>query len=221
LEVEVMHIILMGPPGAGKGTQAALLSQREVIPHISTGEIFRGHMAKGTPLGQLAKGYVDGGKYVPDDVTNAMVKDRLSQDDCKRGFILDGYPRTTAQAQALEVMCAELGLHLDGVVKIEIPEALLVERAEGRRVCRNCGATYHVKFNPPQVAGVCDKCGGELYQRSDDSGSMVSIRLKEYHDKTADVLAYYRGRGMVRFVDGDQPVDAVTAAIKEAVVGAR
>ncbi|HYF93587.1 MAG TPA: adenylate kinase [Symbiobacteriaceae bacterium] len=216
-----MHIILMGPPGAGKGTQAARLAQSEAIPHISTGDIFRGNMAQGTPLGKLAKEYVDAGKYVPDDVTNAMVKDRLSQDDCRKGFILDGYPRTTSQAVSLADMLDELGLHLDGVVMIEIPEFLLVERAEGRRVCRNCGATFHVKFNPPKVPGVCDRCGGELYQRSDDTAGMVTIRLKEYHDKTADVLSFYRNKGIVRTVDGDQSMEQVTAAIKEAVVGAK
>lgn len=216
-----MHIILMGPPGAGKGTQAALLAKAEAIPHISTGDIFRANMSQGTPLGKLAKEYVDAGKYVPDDVTNAMVKDRLSQDDCRRGFILDGYPRTTAQAQALEETLSDLGLPLSGVVMIEVPDSLLVERAEGRRVCRNCGATFHVKFNPPKAAGVCDKCGGELYQRSDDSAAMVTIRLQEYHSKTADVLNYYRNKGMVRSVNGDQPMETVTAAIKEAVMGAQ
>lgn len=212
-----MHIILMGPPGAGKGTQAALLAQVEGIPHISTGEIFRGHMRQGTPLGRVAKEYVDAGKYVPDDVTNAMVKERLAQDDCRKGFILDGYPRTSLQAIALESMLDELELPLNGVVMIELPDTLLVERAEGRRVCRHCGATFHVKFNPPKVPGVCDKCGGELYQRSDDSASMVTIRLQEYHSKTEEVLKYYRSQGRVRTVDGDQPMESVTAAIKEAV----
>jgi adenylate kinase len=216
-----MHIILMGPPGAGKGTQAALLAKAEGIPHISTGDIFRANMGQGTPLGKLAKGYVDAGKYVPDDVTNAMVKDRLSQDDCIKGFILDGYPRTTAQAQALEETLADLNLPLAGVVMIDMPDSLLVERAEGRLVCRSCGATFHVKFNPPKVAGVCDNCGGELYQRSDDSAAMVTIRLQEYHGKTADVLNYYRNKGMVRSVNGNRPMETVTAAIKEAVMGAK
>lgn len=212
-----MHIILMGPPGAGKGTQAALLAQQEQIPHISTGDIFRANMSQGTPLGRLAKEYVDAGKYVPDDVTNAMVKDRLSQPDCRRGFLLDGYPRTSDQAAALDAMLRELELPLDGVINIEVPDALLVERAEGRRVCRKCGATYHVKFNPPATAGVCDKCGGELYQRSDDTAQKVTVRLQEYHSKTEPVLEYYRQRGLVRSVDGDQPMQAVTAAIKRAV----
>lgn len=212
-----MHIILMGPPGAGKGTQAALLAEQERIPHISTGDIFRANMSQGTPLGRLAKEYVDAGKYVPDDVTNAMVKDRLSQPDCRRGFLLDGYPRTTDQAAALEAMLKELDLPLDGVINIEVPDALLVERAEGRRVCRKCGATYHVKFNPPPREGVCGKCGGELYQRSDDTAEKVTVRLQEYHSKTEPVLEYYRKRGLVRSIDGDQPMQAVTAAIKRAV----
>lgn len=212
-----MHIILMGPPGAGKGTQAALLAEQESIPHISTGDIFRANMSQGTPLGKTAKAYVDAGKYVPDDVTNAMVKDRLAQDDSRKGFILDGYPRTSDQAMALERMLGDLGLSLDGVVYIDVPDRLLVERAEGRRVCKGCGATYHVKFNPPKVADVCDKCGGELYQRSDDSAEKVLVRLQEYHGKTAQVLDWYRGKGLVKTVDGDKPMDVVTGAIKEAV----
>lgn len=214
-----MHIILMGPPGAGKGTQAALLAQQESIPHISTGDIFRANMGQGTPLGKLAKQYVDAGLYVPDDVTNAMVKDRLAQDDCRKGFILDGYPRTPDQADALSAMLADLGLSLDVVVNIEVPDDLLVERAEGRRVCRTCGATYHVKFNQPAKPGVCDNCGGELYQRSDDTAAKVSVRLNEYHSRTAQVLQYYKEKGLVRKVDGDQPMEAVTSAIKAAVNG--
>lgn len=212
-----MHIILMGPPGAGKGTQAALLAEQEQIPHISTGDIFRANMGQGTPLGKLAKQYVDAGKFVPDDVTNAMVKDRLAQDDCKKGFILDGYPRTADQAQALAGVLADLSLSLDGVVKIDVPDPLLVERAEGRRVCRSCGATYHVKFNPPAVPGVCDKCGGELYQRSDDTAEKLQVRLTEYHQQTAPVLEYYQSKGLVKTVNGDQPMESVTAAIKKAV----
>jgi len=207
----------MGPPGAGKGTQAARLAEQEKIPHISTGDIFRANMSQGTPLGKLAKEYVDAGKYVPDDVTNAMVKDRLGQDDCERGFILDGYPRTTDQAVALEGMLAELGHKLDAVVYIEVPDSLLVGRAEGRRVCRSCGATFHVTSNPPKAAGVCDKCGGELYQRSDDSAEKVTVRLNEYHSKTAQVLEYYRAKGLVKTVNGDQSMEAVTQAIKKAV----
>jgi adenylate kinase len=212
-----MHIILMGPPGAGKGTQATLLASQQAIPHISTGDIFRANLQQGTPLGLEVKKYLDAGKYVPDELTNAIVKDRLAQPDCQKGFILDGFPRTTDQAGALEAMLQDLGLKLDGVVKIDVPDELLVERAEGRRVCKSCGATYHVKFNPPKVEGTCDKCGGELYQRSDDNAEKVAVRLQEYHGKTAPVLAFYMEKGLVKTVNGDQPMDAVTAAIVEAV----
>ncbi len=212
-----MHIILMGPPGAGKGTQAALLAETEQIPHISTGDIFRANVGQGTPLGKLAKEYMDAGVYVPDDVTNAMVKDRLAQDDCKKGFILDGYPRTPDQASALAGMLAELGLKLDAVVNIAVPDELLVERAVGRRVCKACGATYHVKFNAPAVEGVCDKCGGALAQRSDDQADKVTVRLQEYHGKTTPLLEYYAQQGLVKAVDGNQAMEAVTALIKEAV----
>ncbi len=215
-----MRIILMGPPGAGKGTQAALLAEQESIPHISTGDIFRANMSQGTELGKLAKSFVDAGKLVPDDVTNAMVKDRLAKDDCKKGFILDGFPRSSDQAAALEQMLTDLGATLDAVVKIDVPDSLLVERAEGRRVCRSCGATYHIKFNPPQKEGVCDKCGGELYHRSDDYAEKVAVRLSEYHNSTRPVLEYYESKGMVKTVDGDQPMDVVTAEIKKIVKGA-
>lgn len=212
-----MHIILMGPPGAGKGTQAVRLAAQEGIPHISTGDIFRANMSQGTPLGKLAKEYVDAGKYVPDDVTNGMVRDRLAQDDCKKGFILDGYPRTLEQAEALKAMLADLGLTLDAVVNIDVPDELLVDRAVGRRVCRSCGATYHVVYNAPQKEGVCDKCGGELYQRSDDQAEKVTVRLQEYHGKTAPLLDYYARQGLVKVVDGNRPMEEVTAGIKEAV----
>jgi len=212
-----VHIILMGPPGAGKGTQAALLAEQEQIPHISTGDIFRANVGQGTPLGKLAKEYMDAGKYVPDDVTNAMVKDRLAQADCQKGFILDGYPRTPDQANALAGMLADLGLKLDAVVNIAVPDELLVERAVGRRVCKSCGATYHVKFNPPSTEGVCDKCGGALVQRSDDQAEKVTVRLDEYHGKTAPLLEFYDKQGLVKSVDGNQAMEAVTALIKEAV----
>lgn len=214
-----MHIILMGPPGAGKGTQAALLASQETIPHISTGDIFRANMKQGTPLGLEAKKYVDAGQYVPDSVTNGMVRDRLAQADCKKGFILDGYPRTPDQAQELERMLAELGMSLDAVINITVPDELLVDRAVGRRVCRSCGATYHVQFNAPQVAGLCDKCGGELYQRSDDEAEKVTVRLNLYHTQTAPLLDFYGQKGLVKVVDGDQPMEVVTVGIKAAVKG--
>jgi len=212
-----VHIILMGPPGAGKGTQATLLADQDGIPHISTGDIFRANLSQGTPLGLLAKGYMDAGKYVPDDVTNAIVKDRLAKDDCKKGFILDGFPRTADQAVTLDAMLSDLQLTLKAVINIEVPDSLLVERAEGRRVCRNCGSTYHIKFSPAKTGLVCDRCDGELYQRSDDNAEKVSIRLQEYHGKTAPVLDYYRAKGLVKAVNGDQSMETVTALIKKAV----
>lgn len=211
------RLLIVGPPGAGKGTQAVRLAAQEGIPHISTGDIFRANMSQGTPLGKLAKEYVDAGKYVPDDITNGMVKERLAQDDCKKGFILDGYPRTLEQAEALGKMLDELGLRLDAVINITVPDELLVDRAVGRRVCRQCSATYHVKYNPPQKEGVCDKCGGELYQRSDDQAEKVTVRLQEYHSKTAPLLDYYARQGLVKVVDGNRPMEEVTAGIKEAV----
>lgn len=210
----------MGPPGAGKGTQASALAQLEAIPHISTGDIFRANISQGTPLGKQAKEFIDAGKYVPDDVTNAMVNDRLGQDDCRKGFILDGYPRTVDQAVALEGMLARLNLNLDGVVYIDVPDTLLVERAVGRRMCK-CGATYHIRMNPPKVAGICDRCGGELYHRSDDTAETVQVRLHEYHTKTEAVLEYFEKKGKVVRVNGVQTVDNVTASIKKAVKQAK
>lgn len=214
-----MRIILMGPPGAGKGTQAEVLVREEGIPQISTGDIFRANMKEGTPLGRLAKEYVDAGKLVPDEVTSAMVKDRLAKPDCANGFILDGFPRTAAQADALNVLLGELGVKLDAVVEVTVPDSLLVDRVVGRRVCRNCGATYHVRYNKPEVEGKCDQCGGELYQRSDDNEEKIVTRLQEYHNNTAPLIGYYREKGLLKTVDGDQPLEKVTADIREAVKG--
>lgn len=215
-----MRIILMGPPGAGKGTQAEVLVREEGIPQISTGDIFRANMKEGTRLGKLAKEYVDAGKLVPDEVTSAMVKDRLAKSDCAKGFILDGFPRTAAQADALNLLLSELGVKLDAVVEVTVPDSLLVDRVVGRRVCRGCGATYHIKYNKPQVEGKCDQCGGELYQRSDDNEEKIVTRLQEYHNNTAPLIGYYRDKGLLKTVDGDQPLGQVTADIRKAVKGA-
>lgn len=214
-----MRIILMGPPGAGKGTQAEVLVREEGIPQISTGDIFRSNMKEGTPLGKLAKSYVDAGKLVPDEVTSALVKDRLAKPDCAKGFILDGFPRNAAQADALETLLSELGVKLDAVVEVTVPDSLLVERVVGRRICRNCGATYHIRFNKPEVEGKCDQCGGELYQRSDDTEEKIKTRLDIYHSETAPLLEYYQGKGLLRTVNGDQPLESVTADIRKAVKG--
>jgi len=208
-----VNILFMGPPGAGKGTQAEKVVAAFGIPHISTGDAFRQAMQEGTPLGRKAKEYVDQGLLVPDDVTNGIVRERLRQDDCRNGFLLDGYPRTIAQAEALDEMLGEMGKRLEHVINLKVDRGLLLARLTGRRICKKCGATYHMVFNPPKREGVCDKCGGELFQRSDDTEEKVGTRLDEYVNKTAPLLDYYREKGLLREVDGEQDIDRVTAAI--------
>lgn len=208
-----MNILFMGPPGAGKGTQAEKVTAAFGIPHISTGDTFRRAMQEGTPLGRKAKEYVDRGLLVPDDVTNGIVRERLRQADCQNGFLLDGYPRTIAQAEALDGMLAEMGKRLEHVINLKVDRSLLLARLTGRRICKSCGATYHLSFNPPRREGVCDRCGGELFQRSDDTEEKVGTRLDEYTNKTAPLLDYYRERGLLREVDGEQDIERVTATI--------
>jgi adenylate kinase len=208
-----MNILFMGPPGAGKGTQAERIVETFEIPHISTGDAFRLAMKQGTPLGQKAKEYVDQGLLVPDDVTNGIVRERLLQDDCGKGFLLDGFPRTLAQAEALDGMLGEMGRKIDHVVNLRVDRSLLLARLTGRRICKACGATYHVLFNPPKQEGVCDKCAGGLYQRSDDTEEKVGTRLDEYISKTAPLLAYYENKGLLREVDGEKEIDTVTSEI--------
>lgn len=214
-----MNILFMGPPGAGKGTQAERIVDSFGVPHISTGDAFRLAMKEGTALGQEAKKYVDQGLLVPDEVTNGIVKDRLSLADCDKGFLLDGFPRTLAQAEALDEILAGLGKKIDHVVNLKVDRDRLLARLTGRRICRSCGATYHVLFNPPKAEGVCDKDGGELYQRSDDTEEKVGTRLDEYTSKTAPLLAYYEGKGLLREVDGEKDIDAVTADISSLLRG--
>ncbi|SFB61222.1 Adenylate kinase [Cohnella sp. OV330] len=214
-----MNILFMGPPGAGKGTQAERIVDSFSVPHISTGDAFRLAMKEGTALGVEAKKYVDQGLLVPDEVTNGIVKDRLSLADCDKGFLLDGFPRTLAQAEALDEILAGLGKKIDHVVNLKVDRDRLLARLTGRRICRTCGATYHVLFNPPKVEGVCDKDGGELYQRSDDTEEKVGTRLDEYTSKTAPLLAYYEGKGLLREVDGEKDIDAVTADISSLLRG--
>mgnify|MGYP001275841087 FL=1 len=214
-----MNILFMGPPGAGKGTQAERIVAEFGIPHISTGDAFRLAMKEGTPLGLKAKEYVDQGLLVPDDVTNGIVRERLQQDDCKRGFLLDGYPRTPAQAEALDGMLKESGRRIDHVISLVVDRDMLLKRLTGRRICKSCGATYHILFNPPKQEGVCDKCGGELYQRSDDTEEKVGTRLDEYLSKTEPLLRYYRDQGLLREVNGEQEIDAVTAQITSILKG--
>ncbi len=204
-----MKIILMGPPGAGKGTQAEVLVQKLSIPHISTGDMFRAAIKNQTALGVKAKEYMDAGGLVPDEVTIGIVEERLSQPDCLAGFLLDEFPRTVTQADALAKILHQLGLKLDGVVNIEVDQEKLIARLTGRRVCRQCGATYHVLFNPPTQEGVCDKCGGELYQRSDDSEATARNRLAVYNQQTEPLIAYYRTEGLLVEINGDQPIEQV------------
>ncbi|GAC41094.1 adenylate kinase [Paenibacillus popilliae] len=208
-----MNILFMGPPGAGKGTQAERIVAEFGIPHISTGDAFRKAMNEGTPIGLKAKQYIDQGLLVPDDVTVGIVRERIAKPDCEAGFLLDGFPRTLAQAEALDGILTELGRKLDHVMNLSVDRDLLLARLTGRRICKSCGATYHVIFNPPAQAGVCDKCQGELYQRSDDTEEKVGTRLDEYINKTAPLLEYYGDKGLLRQVDGEKEIDTVTSEI--------
>ncbi len=212
-----MKIILMGPPGAGKGTQAEKLVEVYQIPHISTGDMFRKAQKDGTELGLKAKSYMEQGQLVPDEVTVGIVKERLAEDDCKDGFLLDGFPRTVQQADALDGILKELGMTLDRVVNIEVDKAFLVDRLTGRRVCRACGATFHVTNKVPKVEGVCDKCGGELYQRNDDKIETVSNRLDVYVAQTAPLIDYYQSKGIMSSIDGSQSMEKVLADIRSAL----
>mgnify|MGYP003603447358 CR=1 FL=1 len=208
-----MHILLMGPPGAGKGTQAANLVNEFAIPHISTGDMFRAAVKEGTELGKQVKACMDAGKLVPDEVTIGIVRERLAKPDCKKGFILDGFPRTVEQADALTGILKDIGLQLTRVLNINVPAADLVERAVGRRICKKCGATYHIKFNPAKVEGICDVCGGELFQRADDSEATMKSRLAVYEAQTKPLIEYYQQAGLYTEVDGRQAIDKVFADV--------
>ena len=207
----------MGPPGAGKGTQAANLVKELGVPHISTGDMFRAAVKEGTELGKQAKACMDEGKLVPDEVTIGIVRERLAKDDCKKGCILDGFPRTVEQADALSGIMKDLGLALDAVLNISVPASDLVERAVGRRICKSCGATYHVSFNPSAKEGVCDECGGELYQRADDTKETMENRLSVYEASTRPLIEYYQKAGIYKEVDGRQAIDKVTQDLVKAL----
>lgn len=212
-----MNIIIMGPPGAGKGTQAELIVSTFKVPHISTGDMFREAVAAGTPLGMKAKEYMDQGALVPDEVTIGLVEERLAQPDCNEGFLLDGFPRNTKQAEALDAALAHLGKTIDVVVDVQVPFDILVDRMTGRVTCKKCKAVYHLKFNPPAEAGVCDKCGGELIQRADDTGDTAKKRLQVYEAETDPLRGYYEAQGLLVAIDGNRSKNDVFADIKVAL----
>ena len=214
-----MKIVFMGPPGAGKGTQAEKIIENYQIPHISTGDMFRKAIKDQTELGMEAKRYMDQGALVPDHVTIGIVKDRLSESDCKSGFLLDGFPRTVDQAKALDEILTSLDSKIDYVINIDVDLDILKERLTGRRICRSCGATYHMMFNPPAVAGTCDKCGGELYQRKDDNEETVGNRLDVYVSQTKPLLDYYSLAGNLVNINGQQSIDLVFAEIQDVLGG--
>ncbi len=214
-----MRLILLGPPGAGKGTQAVGIVKAFGIPHISTGDIFRKNLKEGTELGLKAKSFMDKGLLVPDKLVVEIVEDRLKEKDCEKGFLLDGFPRTLNQAKELDEVLARMNVAMDNVVNIEVDKSILVGRAVGRRICRGCGATYHVEFNPPAKEEVCDLCGGELYQRSDDNEETVSKRIHVYLEQTQPLIEYYSKKGILIDIDGKQDIEKVTADIEKALKG--
>lgn len=214
-----MQVIFMGLPGAGKGTQAERIVEEFQIPHISTGDIFRAAMTEGTPLGLKAKEYVDKGQLVPDDITIGIVSERVSRPDTASGFLLDGFPRTVAQAEALDKVLKEMGKEIDVVIHLKVDRDLLLERLTGRRICRSCGSTYHVVFNPPKVEGQCDKCGGELYQRADDSVETVATRLDVNIKQQEPLLQFYEATNLLRTVDGDSEINEVFGQISDILRG--
>ncbi|MCR4608580.1 MAG: adenylate kinase [Eubacterium sp.] len=208
-----MKIIMLGAPGAGKGTQAKMLAEKYSIPHISTGDIFRANIKEGTDLGKKAKEYMDKGLLVPDELVVDLVMDRFKADDCKNGYILDGFPRTIPQAEALDSALAAVGEKMDYAINVEVPDENIVNRMSGRRACVGCGATYHIKYNPTKVEGICDVCGKELILRDDDKPETVLNRLKVYHDQTQPLIDYYGKAGIVKEVDGTVDMNDVFQAI--------
>lgn len=206
---EGMRIVLLGPPGAGKGTQAAKIVQEYSIPHISTGDIFRKNLKENTPLGIKAKGYMDQGLLVPDELVVDLVKDRLTEKDCKDGFMLDGFPRTVFQAEALEAELEKMNIRLNAVLNIDVNSEMLFKRLTGRRICKSCGATYHIYFNPSEVEGICDKCGGDLFQRDDDKEETVKKRLEVYEEQTQPLIDYYKNKNVLVNIDGEGDIDKV------------
>ena len=204
-----MKIVMLGAPGAGKGTQAIKIADKYDIPHISTGDIFRANIKGGTELGQKAKSYIDKGELVPDEVTIGMLLDRIAQDDCKNGYVLDGFPRTIPQAESLTEALKSQGDQIDFALNIDVPDEAIIERMSGRRACPKCGATYHIVYAAPKTENICDKCGTELIIRSDDKPETVKDRLNVYHQQTEPLIAYYKAAGVLREIDGTQELPKV------------
>jgi adenylate kinase len=214
-----MNLILLGPPGAGKGTQAELIIERYAIPHISTGDIFRAAIKEGTPMGVKAKGYLDSGQLVPDEIVVGIVQERLKQNDCKNGFLLDGFPRTIPQADALEEFLKGLNQNITAVINIEVDFEALIVRITGRRLCRNCGTVYHIRNKREKTEGVCDNCGGEIYQRDDDLPETVKKRLQVYQNQTEPLISYYSEKGILKSFDGQEPIAVLFQKICDALEG--
>lgn len=212
-----MRLVLLGPPGVGKGTQASAIVEKYNIPHISTGDIFRFNIKEGTELGMKAKEYMDKGLLVPDDLVVSIVKDRLTEEDCKAGFLLDGFPRTIYQAEKLDEELKAMNIKLDKVINIHADKDILIERVVGRRICKVCGKGYHIKFDPPKEDNVCDLDGGELFQREDDTEETVSKRIEVYEEQTQPLIAYYEDKGIIVNVDGTQTIEKVSKDIFEAL----
>jgi adenylate kinase len=210
-----VNLVLMGLPGAGKGTQAEQIVEKYKIPHISTGDMFRSAIKEGTDLGLQAKSFMDKGELVPDEVTIGIVRERLSKADCEKGFLLDGFPRTVPQAEALEDILSDLNRKIEFVINIDVEKELLMERLTGRRICKSCGSTYHLVFNPPATEGVCDRCNGELYQRADDNEETVQNRLEVNLKQTKPLLDFYETKGYLRNINGQQDIRKVFADLDE------
>ena len=213
----MLRAVLLGPPGAGKGTQAAKLVDKYQIPHISTGDIFRWNIKEGTELGVKAKSYIDAGKLVPDELTCDIVTSRLLEEDCAEGFLLDGFPRTIFQAEMLDKFLENHNMKLDLVINLNVPAEKIIDRLSGRRICKNCGASYHIVNIPPAKEGVCDRCGGELYQRADDNPDTVASRLKTYDEQTAPLVDYYKKAGVLGDFNVDQDAEALFGEIVKAI----
>lgn len=208
-----MKIIMLGAPGAGKGTQAKMIADKYGVPHISTGDIFRENIKNGTELGMEAKKYMDQGLLVPDELTVRILLDRVAQDDCKNGYVLDGFPRTIPQAEVLDSELTKLGDHIDYAINVDVPDENIVKRMSGRRACLTCGATYHIEHVPPKKEGICDVCGSELVLRDDDKPETVKNRLNVYHEQTQPLIDFYTEKGVLKTVDGTVPMEEVFAAI--------